>query len=61
MTARTASAKDVEVIAAGPEQEPVLANLLEPYSHDFGEFVGLTPGPDGRFGYKYLHLYVGDT
>jgi len=48
---------DVEVIAAGPEQEPVLANLFELYSHDFSEFIELTLGPDGRFGYEHLHLY----
>ncbi len=48
---------DVKVIEAGPEQEPVLANLLELYSHDFSEFVDLTLGPDGRFGYRHLPLY----
>jgi len=39
------------------EQEPILANLLELYVHDFSEFVDLTPGLDGRFGYKDLSLY----
>src|SRR5215208_4552222 len=53
----TKFAMDVEVIAASPEQEPVLANLFELYSHDFSEFVELTLGPDGRFGYEHLHLY----
>ncbi|MDT5268760.1 MAG: hypothetical protein QOH49_946 [Acidobacteriota bacterium] len=48
---------DVEVIPALPEQEAILANLLELYAHDFSEFVDLTLGPDGRFGYKHLHLY----
>jgi predicted acetyltransferase len=47
----------VAVIAARREQEPVLANLFELYAHDFSEFVELTLGPDGRFGYEHLHLY----
>lgn len=47
----------VEVIAAAPEQEPILANLLELYAHDFSEFLDLDLGPDGRFGYKQLPLY----
>ena len=47
----------VEVIAATSEQEPILANLLELYAHDFSEFQELELGPDGRFGYKYLPLY----
>jgi predicted acetyltransferase len=54
---RSTSAKDVEVIPALPEQETILANMLELYAHDFSEFVDLTLGPDGRFGYKRLHLY----
>lgn len=51
------SAADVEVIAASPEQEPVLANMLELYVHDFSEFMDLKLGPDGRFGYQSLPLY----
>jgi predicted acetyltransferase len=47
----------IEVIRATREQEPVLANLLELYVHDFSEFLELKPGPDGRFGYKNLPLY----
>ena len=47
----------VEVLPATPEQEPVLANLLELYSHDFSEFVELELHPDGRFGYPWLPLY----
>jgi len=50
-------AAHIEVIAAAPEQEPVLANLLELYAHDFSEFYNLELGADGRFGYKYLPLY----
>lgn len=47
----------IEVISAAPEQEPILANLLELYAHDFSEFDDLELGADGRFGYKYLPLY----
>ena len=47
----------VEVFPATPEQEPVLANLLELYSHDLSEFIDLQLQPDGRFGYAGLPLY----
>ena len=47
----------VEVIPATAEQEPILANLLELYAHDFSEFHDLELGSDGRFGYKDLCLY----
>lgn len=42
---------------ARPEQAPILANLLELYSHDFSEFIDIRLGPDGRFGYGHLQLY----
>jgi predicted acetyltransferase len=48
---------DIEVIPARPEQEPILANLLELYAHDFSEFQDLELGSDGRFGYSCLSLY----
>lgn len=47
----------LEVIPATPEQEPILANLLELYAHDFSEFHHMELGENGRFGYKYLPLY----
>jgi predicted acetyltransferase len=47
----------VEVIAATPEQEEVLGNLLELYIHDFSEFREVDLGPTGRFGYRSLPLY----
>jgi predicted acetyltransferase len=47
----------VEIIPALAEQEPILANLLELYAHDFSEFADLKLGADGRFGYKHLPLY----
>jgi predicted acetyltransferase len=47
----------LEVIPATREQEPILANLLELYSHDFSELIDLELGPDGRFGYPQLPVY----
>jgi hypothetical protein len=38
------SARDVEVIQAAPEQEPIMANLLELYAHDFSEFHDVAIG-----------------
>jgi predicted acetyltransferase len=50
----------IEIIPASPEQQPILANLLELYAHDFSEFHGIVLGEDGRFGYKSLPLYWSD-
>jgi len=50
----------IEVIRAGPEQEPVLANLLELNAHDFSGLLDLQMGPDGRFGYPALARYWHD-
>lgn len=47
----------VEIIPASADQEPILANLMELYAHDFSEFVDLELGPDGRFSYEPLSLY----
>jgi predicted acetyltransferase len=47
----------VEVLLAARNQEPVLANLLELYAHDFSELRDLDVGEDGRFGYEALPLY----
>src|SRR5712664_3525928 len=48
----------IEVIRAAAEQEPVMANLLELYAHDFSEFHDVYLRNDGRFGcYKNLSLY----
>jgi predicted acetyltransferase len=47
----------IEVIAAASSQEPILANLLELYAHDFSEFHDVELGADGRFGYRHLPLY----
>ena len=48
---------EIEVLPATPEQEPVLANLIELYAHDFSEFSDVKIGVDGRFGYDQLPLY----
>ncbi len=53
----TAVTVHFEVIAAAPEQAPILANLLELYIHDFSEFRTLEIGAEGRFGYSSLPLY----
>ncbi len=52
-----ATSPHLEVIPAGPEQEPILANLLELYAHDFSEFHNIEIGEDARFGYRSLPLY----
>lgn len=57
MNSLTQTAVEVEVVPAPPEQESVIANLLELYAHDFSEYVELRLGPDGRFGYERLRLY----
>jgi len=49
--------KRIAVIPARPEQESILANLLELYAHDFSEFHDLELGADGRFGYSSLPIY----
>jgi predicted acetyltransferase len=50
----------LQLIVAGPEHQPVLANLLELYTHDFSEFVEIDVGEDGRFGWSQLALYWSD-
>lgn len=52
----------VELEVAGPERRETIANLFQPYTHDFSDFwVGLPDGElgeDGRFGpYPYLDSY----
>lgn len=52
-----ASAK-IEVIPATAEQQPILANLLELYAHDFSEFLHLDLGEHGKFaGFPDLSAY----
>ncbi len=47
----------IEVLAATPQEQPVLANLLELYVYDFSELLGLEIGEDGRYGYPHHSLY----
>jgi predicted acetyltransferase len=47
----------VELMPASLEEQPVLANLIELYAHDFSEILPLRLGDDGRFGYDELPLY----
>jgi predicted acetyltransferase len=58
MTQRGASpSASIDLILATPEQQSILANLIELYAHDFSEFLDVEMGEDGRFGYKRLPLY----
>ena len=52
---------NLDLIPAGQDQQPVLANMLELYAHDFSEFHPIELGDDGRFGYKNLPLYWSDS
>jgi predicted acetyltransferase len=45
----------LQVIALN--EAPILANLLELYSHDLSPYFALQIGADGRFGYRYLPKY----
>jgi predicted acetyltransferase len=47
----------IEIISASPEQEPILANLLQLYAHDFSGFYDVELEANGRFIYKDLPLY----
>src|SRR5215472_15928929 len=59
-TLQSASLISLEVIAARPEHEPILANLLQLYIHDFSEFIDLELDENGRFSYERLALYWSD-
>lgn len=52
----------IEIIPARPEQKPVIANLMQLYTHDFSEHWSGMPqgeiGEDGRFAdYPHLDAY----
>jgi len=50
----------IEVVLAEARDQPVLANLLELYSHDFSEFYDIDLDAAGRYGYKHLPEYWSD-
>jgi predicted acetyltransferase len=50
----------VSLEPAGPQDAPVLANLLELYAHDLSDAFGLAIGADGRFGYAKLPRYFSE-
>lgn len=60
MDSETSLPPRVEVIRAASEQEPVLANLLELYAHDFSEFIDLQLQPNGRYGNAGLSRFWED-
>jgi predicted acetyltransferase len=47
----------LEIRPALVEEKSILSNLLELYVHDFSEFVDVSLGADGRFGYQHLDSY----
>ena len=47
----------IKVIPATQDQQPILANLIELYAHDFSEMADLQLNSSGRFGYAPLPLY----
>jgi predicted acetyltransferase len=57
MSSEALPAHVVEVLPAAPEQEPVLANLLELYAHDLSVYFDLQLQSDGRFGYPRLSSF----
>ena len=51
---------DLELSPANSEDAPLLANLLELYSHDLSDVFRLEVGAEGRFGYAKLPLYFNE-
>jgi predicted acetyltransferase len=51
----------IELVSASLEQQPILADLLELYVHDFSEFHPIELGEDGGFRYPGLHLYWSES
>ena len=52
---------NIELVRAELSQEPIVANLLQLYAHDFSEFCDLDLGANGRFVYKDLPLYFRES
>jgi predicted acetyltransferase len=48
---------DVDLLAVGAEDKPVIANLLQLYLHDFSEFEPRELSAHGTFDYAWLDSY----
>ena len=57
---RAATPMNIALIAAGPEQAPVFAHLMQLYYHDLSELLGIEIGDDGRFGFAHHESYWSD-
>lgn len=59
---------EIRLVAATPEQKPVVANLIQLYLYDMTESMPFPVGADGRFDYDFLDrfwrfpylIYAGD-
>lgn len=47
----------LELTPASEEERPILARLIELYSHELSDVANLRIGDDGLYGYKYLPQY----
>jgi predicted acetyltransferase len=52
---------DGVIVAAGPEQEPVFAALMQLYVYDFSELLKLEIAEDGRFPFDRHRAYWTDA
>ena len=52
---------DVALTPAGPDQEPVFAQLMQLYYYDLSEIVGVEIGDDGRFPFAHHEPYWSDA
>lgn len=50
----------ISLDVARPDEAPVLANLLELYTHELSSVFGIEIGDDGRYGYPRLAQYFGE-
>ncbi|MBU1336525.1 MAG: GNAT family N-acetyltransferase [Alphaproteobacteria bacterium] len=48
---------EIRLVAAGPGQKPVIANLIQLYLYDMTETMPFPVGADGRFGYGFLERF----
>jgi predicted acetyltransferase len=52
---------DVAVTEAQADHRETLAQLLELNAYEFSQMDGRAVGPDGRFGYRLLDLYLAEA